>query len=221
MKNAHYTYARQDVQQGAENLNPPAPPAAAAPSAPAPAGDQLHVHSYDPYPFVDRCCTNKSSCCDGIWSGYSRPLGCLHSLFHHCKHACGHRLFGNHCGCDCCYGGTFAGGCGNCGGAACGGWGLPRLGLHHHCGCGLLSHVPLLGFHRCNSMCSTPSGCQSCGNGMPANGHGNGHGHPSYPLPPEPVPATEGPLQDNPPPPPSKSAALPLLRGFGVMSVSR
>jgi hypothetical protein len=155
-----------------------------APAAPAqPMVESPTPTAYDGYPFTSRCCENTNSCCDGIWSGYSRSCGCGHRLFglHHHGGSCGCCPYGGGC-----YANSFSGA--GCGGGH--GWGL----LHgwHGCGCGHgLGHLGHL-FHRhgCGLAlgCGVSSGCSDC-----ASGSYNGS-QPVYkdaPAPPVPTPALD------------------------------
>lgn len=139
-------------------------PAVAAPMTTAPAPIQ-----HDGYPFVSRCGTGDSSCCSGVWTGYSRGCGgCgpTRNWLGGCG-SCGiRRPVGFGCGscnvgCGGCFN-SFAGGscCNSCGVGGLG-WGACGLQAWGGCGCGVLRHGT---FRRswglgCGSLCG--SGCST------------------------------------------------------------
>lgn len=189
----------------------------------------------DGYPFADRCCANKSTCCDGIWDGYKSSCGCGigRGIFAH-GHRCGGLFHGHGCnscsapvsngcsapisnGCGC------AGGCGNFnsfaggaiyGGCGCGtgrGLGWHGCGLHSLAGCGkhhLHNLRRLCGFG-CDTGCGESIGCNSCNGKSHTNEVIDGKNM----LPPTP-PGEPTPMLDKPqdaPPNPEKSAYRPTF----------
>ena len=177
-------------------------PADAAPIITSPTPVQ-----HDGYPFTNRCGAGETSCCNGVWGGYSRSCGgcgvsraCLPG----CGVSVGRRAVGFGCGTCCdtgCGGGcfnSFAGGscCSPCGGGGLG-WSSGGLQAWGGCGCGTLRGGA---FRRgwglgCGSPCATGcasgcgtavmGGCSSCGGGSPIQGH---HSHDAGKvLPPAPV----------------------------------